>query len=139
MNKIIFICKHNVFRSKTAEAIFKKKYKGKKYNVLSRGIFPFEGNSNHPVIVKQQTILNKFEYKFKTNPQPLTYKEINDHNILIIVANDIPKSLFERYKKNIGKLIVWKIKDADKNNDKEITSAINQIEKKVIKFVEDLK
>ena len=40
--KILFVCKHNVFRSRTAEVLFNKYNKNKKYSANSAGLIKYE-------------------------------------------------------------------------------------------------
>ena len=131
---IIFICKHNVFRSRVAEAVFKKYYKGSKYKAKSRGIFPGD-------YVYKNTIrsVKSIGYNIKGMPKELRYEELQVPNIIVVVADDVPKSLFQYNTKKYGKkLIIWNIKDETKDREKNIKLIVLQIKGKVEEFVKQL-
>ena len=130
---IIFICKHNVFRSRVAEAVFKKYYKGSKYKAKSRGIFPGD-------YVYKNTIrsVKSIGYNIKGMPKELRYEELQVPNIIVVVADDVPKNLFSRYKK-IHKLIKWNFPDTDQGDTKSIQRISKNIESKVKSFAKRLK
>ena len=60
-------------------------------------------------------------------------------DILIIVADNVPRALFEDNKKYGKKLIVWKIKDETEGNKNNMRKIIKAIMSKVNKLKEDLK
>jgi len=129
--KIAFVCKHNVFRSRIAEAVFKKHYKGNKHQVKSRGLFPtLNGNKNTIRVVKETG------YDISGKPRNFGYEEIENQDLIIIVADDVPKSLFNLYKK---KTIVWKIKDVYDDNAEKEKKVVKEIETKVKKLIKELK
>ena len=111
MKNILFICKYNRFRSKTAEAIFNKINKDKTISVKRAGL------------------------KFNGKPTGLTTKLLKWQDTMIIVADDIPKSLFKENIKYGKKLIVWNIPDSKTDTKEEIRKITKQIEKKVKELI----
>ncbi|PIN95071.1 hypothetical protein COU53_01065 [Candidatus Pacearchaeota archaeon CG10_big_fil_rev_8_21_14_0_10_30_48] len=132
--KIIFICKHNVFRSRVAEAVFKKHYKGKKWKVKSRGTFPLNNGLKNTI-----NAVKEIGYNIKGNPKGMTYEDIITSDLIVIVADDVPKKLFDKYKKQMGKLIVWKIPDTKQSDTGSIQKISRDIEKRVKGLVKTLK
>jgi len=56
-------------------------------------------------------------------------------DLIIVVADNVPGDLF---KGRVDKIIVWKIKDANQSNEKEIAKVIKRIKPKVEKLVKQL-
>lgn len=129
MTNILFICKYNAFRSRVAEEHFKKINKNPKINVISRGLI-IGGNSD-----KEQRDISKKLLGIniaKRNPMPLKLDELIKSDLIVIVANDIPKIIFNYQLIPIkNKVIIWKIKDEQKRNTKNINQIILNIQKKV--------
>ena len=138
---ILFICKSNIFRSKVAEAYFKKINKNKKLKVTSAGIF-----MRSSLQKEQAEVVKEMGINIKGKSRSMTSKMIRQQDIIINVANDIPKSLFNKtFMDDIkfkGKVINWDIKDIaylKKGSIKERTKiTINQIIKKVDKLNKDI-
>lgn len=128
---ILFVCRYNRFRSKTAEAYFKKINKNKNVRVKSAGLI--KGNPR-----KSIKELKKFGIKIKGPPQGLTSKLMAWQNVTIIVADNIPPKVFDKNKKYGKKVLVWKIKDAERKDSKQKVIAIKQIIKKVDSLVKQL-
>jgi len=123
---ILFICKFNRFRSKVAEAYFKKINKNNKISAESAGLI--KGN----LIDKfQQKISKNFGIIIKGSQKTLSSKQLSKIDIIIIVANDVPKKIFKFKGRYIQKVIVWKIKDEYNNNKENVENIIKQIIKKV--------
>ena len=126
--QILFVCKHNRFRSKIAEAYFKKI--NKKIKVSSAGLIK-------GIPVSKKTIRNakKFGINMTKKTKGLDEKSLLSQDIIIIVANNVPKSIFKRFNK---KLIVWKLKDANAKDTNAVSGKIKEIMKKVERFVKGL-
>jgi len=125
---ILFVCKHNRFRSKLAEGIFNKLDIGKKFKVKSAGII-----KGYPV-AKEVMKISK-EKGIKVNRETNCFREeyLRWADIIIIVADNVPKNLF-----NHKKVVVWKIKDTNQENEKGIEDRYNKIEKLVEKFYKSI-
>jgi len=127
--KLIFICKYNAFRSRIAEEYFKKINKNNKIKVISRG-FIVDGRAD-----KEQTKLAKTILGInisKRNPLPIKLNELIGADLIIVVANDIPKMMFN-YKSGslMKKVIIWKIKDEQYKNKRNINNIILKIKERV--------
>jgi protein-tyrosine-phosphatase len=127
--KIIFICKYNAFRSRVAEEYFNKINKNKKIKVISRGLI-MGGNSDN----EQRQISNKLLgiNIAKRKPLPITLPELIESDLIIVVANDVPKVIFDYQNVNLQKkLIIWKIKDEQKRNKSNINNIVLKIKERV--------
>lgn len=135
---ILFVCRHNRFRSRVAEAHFKKINRNKNISVKSAGLM-----KGLPILNKTQVALassKEFGLNIRGKPQGLSSKLLGWQNIIIIVADDVPPKIFDKSKKYGKKLIVWKIKDSKKGNDKkDIKRAIKEVIKKINGFVKKVK
>ena len=129
--KILFVCKHNRFRSKIAEAYFNKIKMNKKIQVKSAGLVT--GKKVAPSVVKE---IKSFNGKVDRTSRNLTEDLVRWSDITVIVANNVPKYFFKNYG---SKVIVWKIPDTTQGNVKEIKRISNRIIKKVDKFNKGLK
>ena len=129
--KILFICKHNKFRSKVAEAIFNKLNKNK--NIVAESAGSVGSIHKTPEIVVK--ILKERSYDTKrTEARKFKLSKINDFDIIIIVASNVDPLFFKGFK---GKIIHWKISDCPEEDIKGVKRRINEIEKKVKKLVKD--
>jgi protein-tyrosine-phosphatase len=130
--KILFICKYNAFRSRIAEEYFNKINKNKKIKSISRG-FIYGGDAD----IEQQDLAKELlgVNIVKRNPLKLTLDDLRTSDLVIIVANDIPKKMFN-YKLGIfiKKMEFWGIKDEQYKNKKNIKKIILKINKKVDKL-----
>ena len=130
---ILFVCKHNIFRSRTAETYFKQINKNKNIKATSAGIFiGAKQSSNQLKAVKEEKVTPI------SKPKAMSTDLLRKQDLIIIVANDIPKSIFNNkdYAKNV---ILWKIPDVLNDNKKECHKTIQLIKKRVEKLIEDLK
>lgn len=135
MTNILFICKANRFRSKIAEAYFRKINKNSKIKIKSAGLLPGwpEIHSKTKKLLK-----NEFGLVIKGRPQGINRSLFEWANIIVIVADNVDPKIFHE-KEFKGKLLVWKIKDARHHDKREIRRAARQIIEKVDKFVKTLK
>ncbi len=124
--KILFVCKHNRFRSKIAEAYFNKINKNKKITASSAGVF-----KGYPVDVNVINIGKKYGLKINRKTNGLNEKNVREMNIVVIVANDVPASIFDG---KVKKIISWKISDSAQSNKNKI----EEIMKLIIEKVDDL-
>lgn len=119
--RILFICKFNKFRSRIAESYFKKI--NKKCKVRSAGIF--RGTKTNEEIVE---IAKEFGIviNLKRKPRPLTTKLLRWQDLIVVVAEDIPKKLFENVSA-VKKIIFWRIPDTTLDDKEEIRKIIKLI------------
>ncbi len=132
--KILFVCKYNRFRSRVAEAYFKKINKNKKIKAESAGII----RGQYPLSSVQVKIAKEYGLNIEGKPKSLNINQLNSANKIIVVADDIPRIVFN-YPRFKNKLIMWKIKDEWDGNAKNNRKIIEQIIKNVKRLVKGLK
>jgi protein-tyrosine-phosphatase len=132
IKNILFICKYNAFRSRFAESYFNKLNKNKSIKVISRG---FIMNARSDSI--QRGIAKKFNGNIDIGKsKSIKLNELIEADLIIVVANDIPKIMFNYSLKPISKkVVVWRIKDEQKKNEKNIIKIVKKIQKKVEKLI----
>ena len=131
---ILFICRHNRFRSRVAEAYFNKINKNKKNKAKSAGLFI----GKYPLSKLQVSIAKELGISINGKPKPISTDLLKQQDIVVIVANDVPVKIF-RYPEMKYKILNWKIKDEYNGNKKNIRNIIKSIMKKVDNFVKTLK
>jgi len=131
--KILFICKHNRFRSKVAEAIFNKLNKNSKYKAESAGLIL---DKLRPYIEKNViNIMKEKGYNIKGKPKKATKKFLKKFDLIVIVADNADEKFFSDI--NI-KRIKWKISDCSASDVKSIKKIINHIEKRVKDLIQKI-
>ena len=131
--KILFICKHNKFRSKVGEAVFNKLNKNKNITAESAGIIGSEHSTPETVI----KLLKEKGYAIKRKAtRRIDSIRINDYDTLIITADNVDPLFFKDSFK--GKIIWWKITDCTDIEIAEIKKRINKIEENVKKLIKEL-
>ena len=127
--KILFVCKYNAFRSRVAEEYFNKINKNKKIEVISRGfIMGGKPDKEAAEIPKKLLGINILKRK----PLPVKIQELIEADLIVVVANDVPKMMFNYVPVPIyKKLIIWEIKDEQKRNKKNIENIVLKIKDKV--------
>jgi protein-tyrosine-phosphatase len=122
---ILFVCRYNRFRSRIAEAYFKKINKNKDIHAKSAGLI--KGN---PLSKFTVGIAKDFGLNINGRTQGLSSKLMAWQNVTIVVANNVPPAVFDKNKKYGKKVIVWKIKDIEHNKEGEVKNIIKIIMKK---------
>ena len=130
---LLFVCRYNRFRSRVAEAYFKKINKNKNIRAKSAGLI-----KGSPLNLSTVKIAKKFGLDIKGKTQGLSSKLMVWQNITVIVANDVPKSVFNRNIKYGKKVIKFSIRDVSYENEKEIKKTIDKIIKKIDKLNKQL-
>ena len=131
--KILFICKSNMFRSRIAEAYFKKINKNKKIKASSAGLL--EGD--YPLNTNEVNILKESGLNINGKPRGISWKLLRENDLIIITADNVPPELFKN-KKYWKETKVWKIRDAKKPNRRETIRVKDSIMKKVDELVKNL-
>ena len=136
---ILFVCRYNRFRSRTAEAYFKKINKNKKIKVKSAGIF----KGNYPLSPIQVKTGKKLGIDINGRPQAVSSKLLAWQDLIIVITNDYPKGLFN-YGQYKSKVIIWKIKDVltgknEEANLKIMKEIMERVDKLNIELNEKLK
>ena len=130
--KILFICKYNAFRSRIAEEYFKRINKNNKIQAISRG-FIMDGKADNEQRRLAKNILGI--NIAKRNPLPIKVQDLIGADLIVVVANDIPKIMFNYGLVSLkNKIIFWNVKDEQKRNKKNIKKIIFTIKKKVDKL-----
>lgn len=130
MTNLLFVCRYNRFRSVIAEAYFNKINKNKSIHVKSAG--PIRGNPIEGNVVR---LAKSYGLKIKARPQGLTSKLMKWQNFTIIVADDVPESLFDKNKEYGKKVLKWNIRDAHSNSYEEVERIAKMIMKRVDELV----
>ena len=128
--KILFICKHNIFRSRVAEEYLKKI---SNHEVSSAGLIEGDGTPKN-----QKGAALEFGLNISFRPRTLSIDLLRKQDLVIVIASDIPKKIFENPLYNLNKKILfWKIDDVNNlfNPSKENS---RQIIIKIIKKVDRL-
>ena len=127
--KVLFVCKYNVLRSKIGEAYLKKVRKD--IEVRSAGVIA--GGSE--LYENEKRILKSEGFVFSIGSNCLSKSLIDWADKIIIVADNVPKKIFEdKNSENSKKVIVWEIKDSFLGaSDETVKEIINQITSKVDK------
>lgn len=139
---LLFVCKYNVFRSKVAEAYFKKINKNKNIYVDSSGFIEANGLTKIDKITirLQKRILNEKGLSIGTKSKGLSMRLMSKQDLIIIISDDLPNIFTEDYLKKNLEVRIWEIKDVTPKDYKENTGkTIDSIMKKVEKLVEELK
>jgi len=124
--KILFICKHNRFRSQIAETYFRKINRNKSIKSYSAGII-----IGIPVAPSVKQVGKKLGLKINGKPKGIKEKLLKEINLLVIVADDVPEQLFE---KKARRIMVWKIPDTSQTD----LCRIEEISKMIMKKVDEL-
>ncbi len=129
---ILFVCKHNRFRSKVAELMFKYYYKGERAQAKSGGILL---DFAHPYM--SRTVVRVL--KDKGIPVMDNGAKKADDFLLkwadrvIIVADNVAPEYFK------GKQIsIWAIDDCPEDDSYGVSKRADQIEQKVLELVKSL-
>ena len=131
---ILFVCRYNRFRSRVAAAYFAKINLNKRIRIKSAGVI-----RGSPVIKNQVRLAREFGINIKGSPRGLSSKLLKWQDIVVVVADDVPESLFTLDKKYDKKTIFWKIPDTvSDNNDAEVRKIIKKVIKKVDGLVKEL-
>lgn len=127
---ILFVCRHNRFRSIMAEGLFRKYNTNQSIKIHSAG--PIMGK---PVGPAMREIAREFRIKIKRNPDSLSTDLLEAQNMIVIVADDVPASLFDKYKKRVR---VWRIPDRKTHKLAEMRKITAMIETHIIKLAREL-
>ncbi len=139
MVNVLFICKYNRFRSKIAEAYFKKlilEY-DHEFKVKSAGII----NGQDPLDPNQKKMAKQMGIDIEGKSQGLSIELLRWTDIIVIVADNVPPMLFRNQKRYGKRVIHWNIPDAHHtdlngiaNRVKIIKSHVDRLFKSLVKF-----
>jgi protein-tyrosine-phosphatase len=132
--RILFVCKYNRFRSQVAEQLFKKYNKNKNLKINSAGIF----KGRYPLNTVLTKLVKKFGINVNKRPECLTEEDQKKPDLIIIIAKEIPRSLFKYEGRYIQKIETWNMEDEFLDNKNKIEGIIKSIKLKVKKLVKKL-
>lgn len=129
---ILFICKHNRFRSKVAEALFKKYNKNKAISAESAGTHL---DKKRPCVAQNvKRALKRFGVrKVDSKPRKLTKAILKKADLIVIVADNVQLRVKGKRIEN------WKISDTSSHDYPGILKRVFRIDKKVRVLVRKLK
>ena len=112
-----------------AEEYFNKVKTNKKTKAISRGIIMGQDSDTVQRRISKSILGVDIS---KRNPLPLTYQDMINNNLIIVVADDVPRIVFNSPLPSMQKKIVmWKIKDEQAMNEKNIRDIVLKIKRKV--------
>ncbi|MEM4259496.1 MAG: low molecular weight phosphatase family protein [Candidatus Pacearchaeota archaeon] len=136
---ILFVCKHNRFRSKVAEALFRHYYKGDSVRVKSAGtiidlMHPYVARNVH-LVLRERGISIRDDGAVKLDSFLLKWADR-----IIIVANNVSPDMFKD-KEILGNKPVsfWHIGDASESDIEGIRRRVSEIERCVVELLKMLK
>lgn len=131
--KILFVCAHNRFRSKVAEALFNKYNKNKGNEVKSAGaaLDPLYHYVHENVV---NALAEKGAKVVDEQSVQLDEHLIDWADKIILVADNVNPELFPK-----EKLEIWKIADCEQHDIGPIKDRVEKIDKKVKELVRRLK
>ena len=136
--KILFVCKYNRFRSQIAEQFFKEYNKDKNISARSAGIF----KGLYPLDKTESNSAKEFGIEIKKEPEAISIEVLRNIDVVVIVANDVPKELFLYEGRYLQEVEKWEIPDNFDGNQDRIKRIIRKIElnvKDLIKKLENKK
>ncbi|MDO8563706.1 MAG: hypothetical protein Q7R87_01735 [Nanoarchaeota archaeon] len=131
-NNILFICRFNRFRSRVAEAYFKKINKDKKIKSDSAGLKA----GSYPLDSDEVECAYELGIDLEGKPKRMTEELANWADTIVIAADDVMPSFLAQYIKTKKKIIHWQIPENNSNDHEEIKSVINQIKNKVDELIQ---
>jgi protein-tyrosine-phosphatase len=132
---ILFVCKHNRFRSKAAEALFKYHYKGESAKARSGGVIL---DFMHPYMsrnvvwaLRARGVGIRDDGSRKVDDLLLKWADR-----IIIVADNVSSEFLKEFKSRVS--AIWAVKDVSENDIHAIERRINEIEEKVKELIAGL-
>lgn len=129
---ILFICKHNKFRSKVAEALFLLYNKDRDIKVRSAGI---QMDFLDPLVsINTKRVLAEFGAGVVDNrSRPIDNILLKWADLFVVVADDVSAEEFPEEKTE-----VWGIADADRDNIEEVRRRVKEINLRIRDFIRRL-
>ena len=109
-----------------AEAYFRKINKNKNIKAYSAGIL-----AGNPISPNVKKIAGKLGFKITGKPKGIKESLLDSIDLLVIVADNVPESLFES---NVRRLMRWNIPDTNQND----MESIERISRAIMKKVDEL-
>ena len=133
---ILFVCKYNRFRSQIAESYFRKINKNKSIKADSAGMI----RGDYPLDRLQVSIAGRLGVKIGgKRPKAFDTNLLRRQDIIIIAADNVPKSIFKYKGRYIQRIIEWKIPDEENGIIRNNERIIRMVKEKVEDLVRSLK
>lgn len=136
--KILFVCRYNQSRSQIARALLEKLDKEKRYEADCAGVIEAKGSKDIKNALKK--IFREYDLEYKEK-KLLSRSLLENFDRIIIVADDVPKSLFDPENEKGTKVEKWSVKDGHKYGNitkkKRLEKVYQDIENKVGKFLKN--
>jgi protein-tyrosine-phosphatase len=131
--KILFICKHNIFRSRVAEEAMKRI---SNHDITSGGVIRYDGNMTK----EQREVCKEFDLILPNQSKTLDLGNLRAQDLIIIVADDVPQAIFNHPEYNLKEIRRWEIKDIDSRylEKKNIRNIVGEIIRRVEELNEEL-
>jgi len=129
--RILFVCKHNRFRSKVAEAIFNSLSKNKEDKAISRGVK--NGRQEYVAENTIEVMKGKGYLIEDIKSKLLGDKDIEWADKIVIVADNVSSETFPREKTEI-----WKVEDCSEFNKPKIKERAGLIEENVKELLQKI-
>jgi protein-tyrosine-phosphatase len=129
--RILFVCKYNRFRSQIAEAYFRKINKNKNISFSSAGVIIGE-----PIVDVVRQTARKFGFLIRGKPKGIEESLLERTDLVVVVADDVPASLFRT---RVKEVFEWNIPDVKKPDREEIETISRQIMEKVDELNKNLR
>ncbi|MFH1211724.1 MAG: low molecular weight phosphatase family protein [Candidatus Woesearchaeota archaeon] len=131
---ILFVCKYNRYRSRIAEAYFKKVNKDNKIRVKSAGLTPGRNLTMEVISAAKQNGL-----KLRGKPKPASQRLLEWADKIIIVADNIPPQIFGEERLEGKEVIQLHINDLPKNSLEQRIEHIKVICSKIDELMKSMK
>jgi len=143
VKRILFICKHNLFRSRIAEELFNKYNKNENYKATSAGIIKWDKKDlrGDAGFEAEKIVASGRGINLKVKSKGLSSSLLKKMDLAVIVADDVSRKIF-RDKSFSGRTLAWKIpdvKEKDKNKEEVARKTIEYIDRKIKNLVRNLK
>ena len=129
---IIFICKHNVFRSRVVESYFAKINRNKNIHVSSGGLIVGE-----ILGINQKKAMKELNVEPISKPKNVSARLLKKQDLVVVVADDVPEEIFNS-RIYIKRVIFWRIPDVFDNSKEKSIKVIKSIMKRVDELVKSL-
>jgi len=123
-----------MFRSRIAEALFKKYNKNKNIKGESAGIFKGDPTDKFDLMINK-----KFGLKLKEKQRGMSRKLVKSMDLVIIVADDISINIFkDPDKKYMAKVISWRIPDKTSRTYSQVKAIVKRLDNEIKKLIKQL-
>lgn len=134
MNRVLFLCSGNYYRSRFAEIFFnylnEKSGNAVKWKALSRGLFVYKSNNPGPLSIHTRRALSQLSIDMEEPIRyPLQVRDYDMDNAAVVIAMkkaEHQDNLIENYKMHHDKIIYWDIHDLDAGEPEDTILAIKE-------------